>query len=633
MRKLLKGVGAALLAVMLVALPVLAVNVATVIVSNSTGTDYPMLGVRMPLNTTDLITNNVISATGLDTRIAGGDYPHMLADDKVLWGMPVAPNSSNPTTFSTGQTALTDFDIVPGYGGYITIIDDLALEPGDDFEFEFQDAYLDTDAGAGKNLVLKAAAFEIRISAAGSITAGMGGGTFTFSPDAHPEGASVDGEVVRIVGGEAWGVIQGFATGTMATDDGVSMTAGFQTAAGANTWANLLRAYLLFDTSIIPGGSVVQSATLRVFGTTKLDNKPYGDLTFNVFSSTPALDTALAVGDYNQVGAVPFATAITFAGFDDTGWNTFTLNAAGLVAIDIAGRSKFSIREATYDAPDVLPAWAASKTALFRFETSEGVNAPELIVVLAPSASVTAINQTSGEHDVKVTADTVNLEISIDGAVAGDGYDSVALAGESVPDNANDWILMDNSTTDFMPYAASYEATVGGVLVVDYEPVSYIVGTVLPDKEGAAQNGAFTFGANPVGIATVLDSLLPESAFAAAEVALVTPDAVGVGETPDDLFGSEVTIEGAWTIFSFLPAIATILGTPLMWFYIFVSSLLWIIFYALVLKWTQNLMMAGLAGLVGIGAALAMGVYPGWSLIVGVLLVIGGATSERTASL
>ncbi len=58
------------------------------------------------------------------------------------------------------------------------------------------------------------------------------------------------------------------------------------------------------------------------------------------------------------------------------------------------------------------------------------------------------------------------------------------LKGSSVVDNANDWILMDNSTTDFMPYMGSYRHTVGGTLVAKYEPRDIISGTVLPDEEG-----------------------------------------------------------------------------------------------------------------------------------------------------
>lgn len=78
---------------------------------------------------------------------------------------------------------------------------------------------------------------------------------------------------------------------------------------------------------------------------------------------------------------------------------------------------------------------------------------------------------------------------------------------ESVPDNANDWIFMDNSTTDFTPYWDYYEHTVGGTLIVDYEPVTIISGTTLPDKEGVAQNGIITWGANPAGVAATLGSM------------------------------------------------------------------------------------------------------------------------------
>ncbi|KKN56921.1 hypothetical protein LCGC14_0567740 [marine sediment metagenome] len=78
---------------------------------------------------------------------------------------------------------------------------------------------------------------------------------------------------------------------------------------------------------------------------------------------------------------------------------------------------------------------------------------------------------------MKVTADTVNLEISIDGAVAGDGFDSVALGGITVTPAADDWLIMDNSATQFMPYMASYKHTVGGVLIAHYQPIAIVENT------------------------------------------------------------------------------------------------------------------------------------------------------------
>lgn len=108
---------------------------------------------------------------------------------------------------------------------------------------------------------------------------------------------------------------------------------------------------------------------------------------------------------------------------------------------------------------------------------------------LSSLASVTAVNQASDEHDILVTADGANLTISIDGAVAGDGYDTVALGGASCPVNDNDWILMDNITTQFMPYMGIYLHTVGGTLIAHYAPVAIIINT---GEAGTADAGTQT---------------------------------------------------------------------------------------------------------------------------------------------
>jgi len=76
--------------------------------------------------------------------------------------------------------------------------------------------------------------------------------------------------------------------------------------------------------------------------------------------------------------------------------------------------------------------------------------------------------------------------------------------GASIPDNANDWILMQNNS---MPYMEYYKHTVGGNLTTWYQPNTMISGTTLPDREGTAQDGTITWGSLPSGISTTLGEL------------------------------------------------------------------------------------------------------------------------------
>ena len=500
MRRFCKAALLSVMVIVLLAAPVLALTYqAPFTIIEDAGVDYDMFPALVGAKNTFMAANGFMEADALDTRVetlAGSDKPHMVADTFTLGAVPVEANSQINLFFTTGETDLLSMNILSGFEGFITIPDAAALEPGDDFEFEFQDTYLNTASGTDKNLVFKSEAFSIRISATGSITVGILADS-TFSPDAHVEATSVDGDVQRAAS-ESWDAIQS-GVGTSAADAVATMRSGWTTDVGADNWGFLVRSFLLFDTSVLPNGATVTSATLRVFGTAKLDDRPWGDLTWNVYSSNPATDTALIAADYDKVGTTPFATAITFSGYDAAGFNTFTLNAAGRAAVDTTDISKFSIREATYDAPDVTPAWSSGDAARITFQTAEGANPPELIVEYE-IVEVTAINQASGEHDVKVTADTVNLEISIDGAVAGDGFDSAALGAVSVADNANDWLIMDNSTTPFLPYSASYQQSVGGVLIAWYQPIAIVENT---GEAGTADAGT---------INTLDDAILTQAA-------------------------------------------------------------------------------------------------------------------------
>ena len=81
---------------------------------------------------------------------------------------------------------------------------------------------------------------------------------------------------------------------------------------------------------------------------------------------------------------------------------------------------------------------------------------------------------------------------------------TAALGGASVPNNANNWTLLQNNV---MPYADYITMTIGGTQQVWYQPTSMILGTVLPDRATATvNNGTFVWGSNPTGVAVTLGS-------------------------------------------------------------------------------------------------------------------------------
>lgn len=172
LKRIITGTIIGLMALAVMVVPVMAAySISLQLVENGTGSTT-MFAAQAPVDIDFMATNNYISATGLDTRVSldATSYPHMLADDRVLWAQAVDQGATYNITFTTDNTALPAFDIITGFGGYITTADALALELGNDFELEW-DGYINTDADANKYLVQKLNAFEVYISGATDITA------------------------------------------------------------------------------------------------------------------------------------------------------------------------------------------------------------------------------------------------------------------------------------------------------------------------------------------------------------------------------------------------------------------------------------------------------------------------------
>ena len=646
-RRTSKAVLLSAVAVVLIATPILAfLYQAPFTIIEDAGTDYAMFPASVDASNTFMAANGFMEADALDTRVetlAGSDKPHMVASDRTLGAVPVEANSQTNLFFTTGETDLAEMNIITGFDGFVTIIDVPALEPGNDFEFEFTDTWIDTTGGTDKALVAKGGAFTIVISATGSITAGIGGSTDTFTPDADVEVDSVDGFVTRRVdAGEDWGVMQGAVIGTAVDSAGAVIEARFQCDANLDKFDRIMRAFLLFDTSPIPDSAIVVSATLRVFGTAKLDQKPWGDLTLNAFSSDPATDTNLITADYDEVGSTPFSdTAIAFAGYDIAGWNTLTLNAAGVAAISVTDITKLSMREATYEGPDIEPAYNANSEASFKFQSADGANAPELAVTFL-DLTVTAINQATGEHDVLVTADTVNFDISIDGAVGGDGFDTVALGGGSVADNATDWTILDNSTTLTTPYAGAYQQTVGGVLIAWYQPITIVetvVGKgVLVDRQGGDEDGSITWGTNPAGITVTLGSMVAASQPIIGATEDVPTRDILPPITVSDWFG-DGTVSGSTLTNPIRPLITamsdnTTLTEIQVWRLMGVIAILFAtVATAFTIRQHQGITAIVAGVMLGGLVAFDSNIFPMWTLVIATGLFIAGVVAERSPSL
>lgn len=92
------------------------------------------------------------------------------------------------------------------------------------------------------------------------------------------------------------------------------------------------------------------------------------------------------------------------------------------------------------------------------------------------------------------------LAIYIDGTLI-----DVSTTIATVPNNSENWTFMDGNS---MPYADNITLHIGGTRQLYYAPTAMIVGTTLPDRDGADHNGTFHWGTNPSGLWVTLGSMV-----------------------------------------------------------------------------------------------------------------------------
>src|SRR3990167_9304293 len=161
-----------------------------------------------------------------------------------------------------------------------------------------------------------------------------------YFPDPDVEITSVDGVIQNDPGGATdWATARGAADGTGAFD-ATANTQFVRSSVSAGDYLNY-RSFYLFDTSALADNENITAATFSLAGSAGATVDT--DVTnATVVSSSPASNTALVIGDYDQVGTTSFGT-ITLANWVNTDgtYNDITLNSSGITNISKTGISKF----------------------------------------------------------------------------------------------------------------------------------------------------------------------------------------------------------------------------------------------------------------------------------------------------
>lgn len=142
----------------------------------------------------------------------------------------------------------------------------------------------------------------------------------------------------------------------------------------SNTWRDIYRSFILFDTSSIPAGSVVTAASVSLYYASSHQylGLPYFGCV--VVSSNPASDTNIIAADFATVGDVALSNWLTLAQIKAAGGGRqehFILNAAGREAINCGGITKLALRDYYYDLMGNTPPWLHLKQDVMYFHSAE----------------------------------------------------------------------------------------------------------------------------------------------------------------------------------------------------------------------------------------------------------------------
>lgn len=238
------------------------------------------------------------------------------------------------------------------------------------------------------------------IFAGGELVATVGGGSggsgsSTMTSFFSDSGG--DGEVYT--GGAVWDTQHDATSGTA---DGAATTAWvYSEPGGANYWIG--RMALPFDTSAIPDGATITSATLKVYVDTKTDSDNDANAFIRVVQNTTASATALDNGDYDQIGSIDNPTAgasdTDITGISSGAYLSIPLNSTGLSWINKTGHTKLGLREG-HDATDTAPNVSGITGMRVRTANTAGTSQDPILEITyqTGSSGPTTINYVHTDH-------------------------------------------------------------------------------------------------------------------------------------------------------------------------------------------------------------------------------------------
>lgn len=223
-------------------------------------------------------------------------------------------------------------------------------------------------------------------------------------------GVTVDGIIKRDVTTETWATIRDNADGNEVDYSGaIYASARIAASSTTNQWSVITRSILLFDTSALTGDATISATVLSLYGFGKNDGLS-ATPTIDIYTSTPASNTVLANGDYDQIGTTSqTGSPVTYAGWAAGVYNAFTFDATGIGNVSKTSISKFGVRNANYDVANTPPSWSSGAGFFFQYYSSnESGTSKDPKLVVTYSTVVGPANLKTYNTNVSANIKTIN---------------------------------------------------------------------------------------------------------------------------------------------------------------------------------------------------------------------------------
>lgn len=490
----------ALALLLLLTSPVMASYSLTINIVNSASalTNQPVIA---SINNSSLISNGFLSSTGLDSRVLYGAaaVPHMVTDDKVIFVTDLSANSTKALTYSTGYSpALSSFYIIPGNGGYIFTTDNSTLEPATAFQIDIS-GYIKTETVG--DILLKTGSLHIWVSSASTISAQIthSGGTITC-----------------------------VASGISSGEHNIRFLAdGTGSASGVKLYIDDMVTPKNTQADIMPGTPTTQNILPNAAG-------DYTNITYVFGAAThwQAVDDPVGAPDdittciqENSATTIKDAYNLQNGSWGGGGYGTYSVNS-----IKVYGRYRTDTASSSaYYQPFLRLAGVETTGTEVSNDTGNWTNTNETLA------------RPGGGSWSTDNVDTLQVAIGLrSGPTYGSqctqvyvevNYTPYVVA--SVTNTANNWVWGSSITS----YLTSIKYTVSGTEYLWYQPVVYISGTALPNRDsGGSYPGVFTFGSNPGTVTVTLSSIAP-SPTAITGAGASSTSLIGAADMPSEMAG------------------------------------------------------------------------------------------------